>query len=69
MGAAIRDNTPRAVVTALIVGPLLTLINQYDAIAGEDVFSWLQAGLTFLVPFAVSLVTSLLIARKNGGPH
>ncbi len=41
---------------ALIVGLLLTLINQAAVIAGGDatVATWVRCGLNFLVPFVVS---------------
>ena len=44
----------RAVLVALVVGPLLTLINQYDAIFGEASFFWGRFALTTMVPFCVS---------------
>jgi len=44
----------RALKTALIVGPVLTLINQGDAIAAGEGFSVLKAALTFVVPYVVA---------------
>ena len=69
------QNLRRAFRTALIVGPILTLINQTDAIAsllsletvpGATLF---RIGLTFLVPFLVSLFSSALAdkARYDSG--
>lgn len=45
---------PRALKTALIVGPLLTVINQFEAIWQLSGFNFWQFALTLLVPFGVS---------------
>lgn len=50
----------RAVVIALIVGTLLNLINQSEALLGNQPLKWLQAILTYSVPFMVSLFSSWL---------
>jgi len=42
-----------ALKVALVVGSVLILINQYDAIFGEQSFRWLAALLTYCVPFIV----------------
>lgn len=55
----------RAVIAALIVGPILTLINQWDALFSDAVFNGTKAGLTFVVPFCVSLVTGLIGFRDS----
>lgn len=41
--------------TAIVVGTILTVINQWDALFGEAPFRWLPFGLTYVVPFAVFL--------------
>ena len=51
---------PRAVVATILVGPLLTLINQWDALFGSQPFDWFTAGLTFVVPFCVSSASGFL---------
>ncbi|PHR57151.1 MAG: hypothetical protein COA47_12125 [Robiginitomaculum sp.] len=48
----------RALITMAIVGPLLTLINQWEGLARFDL-NWWKVALTFIVPFAVSLSSSL----------
>ena len=61
-----RANLRRAAVTAFIVGPILTLINQWNAVvmlAGGQTpprIALLQIALTFAVPFCVSLSSSAL---------
>ncbi|NAO95616.1 hypothetical protein FRY77_06240 [Halomonas sp. MG34] len=45
---------PRALKTALIIGPLLTVINQFEALWALSGFSFWQFALTMLVPFCVS---------------
>lgn len=39
--------------TALFVGSLLTLINQWSSLFGAEPFKWLPFFLTYLVPFCV----------------
>lgn len=59
----------RALCTSLVVGPILTLINQWDVFLGEAEVAVIQVALTFLVPFSVSLCTAWLIGRhKKGRP-
>ncbi len=45
-----------AAITALIVGPILTLINQGDAVLAGRGLDWLKVALTFAVPYAVATV-------------
>jgi hypothetical protein len=49
----------------MIVGPILTLINQYDTIASGafGVRFFLKMGLTFLVPYSVSSYSSVMALR------
>jgi hypothetical protein len=49
----------------MIVGPVLTLINQYDAIASGSfgAKSFFKMGLTFLVPYSVSSYSSVMALR------
>ncbi|MEL6963858.1 MAG: methyl-accepting chemotaxis protein [Pseudomonadota bacterium] len=54
----------RAVIAMLIVGPTLTLINQWDALTGSATLHWSKAALTFAVPFCVSLVTGIVATRQ-----
>lgn len=56
----------RAVIVAAVVGPVLTLINQGDALWGAAAFNLHKAVLTFIVPFCVSMVSGLLAARTFG---
>jgi hypothetical protein len=50
---------------ALIVGPILVFINHGDAImAGTmDTIAWLKSGLTMIVPYAVSTLSSISAYR------
>jgi phosphoribosylformylglycinamidine synthase len=50
----------RAVVMAAVVGPILTLINQGDALVTEVSFSFWKAGLTFIVPYLVATVSAVV---------
>jgi hypothetical protein len=65
-------NLRRATITSLIVGPVLTAINQTPILAalmrGEDVprIAFLRIALTFVVPFVVSLTSAAMAGVKRG---
>ena len=51
---AISDGVPRrSFYVALIVGTVLNLINQGDALLGMASINWLKLVLTYCVPYAV----------------
>ncbi len=54
----------RSVIMAAFVGPLLTLINQGDALVSDAPFSFWKAGLTFLVPYLVATLSA--VATRHG---
>lgn len=57
----------RAVKVALIITPILTVMNHFQEIRElrmGEVF-WLQAALTFLVPYCVSTFSSAQAAREE----
>ena len=60
-----RRNLRRTLRIALVVGVILTLINQGTVIADGNATAatWLRCGLNFLVPFLVSNA-GLLSARR-----
>lgn len=66
-----RASLARALRTALLVGPILTLINQPDVVfglfdgRGPAPSVWMRIALTFIVPFLVSLVSSALADRNR----
>jgi hypothetical protein len=50
----VSDGVPsRSLAVALVVGTVLNLINQGDAILGAGSVNWLKIALTYLVPYAV----------------
>lgn len=57
---------PRAVIATILVGPLLTLINQWHALFGSQAFDWTSAALTFIVPFCVSSASGFFSSRDSG---
>lgn len=65
------ENLRWALVTAMIVGPVLTAINQSAAIAGLfsgqplPAMAALRIGLTFAVPFIVSLTSAALAESRR----
>lgn len=51
---AVSDGVPRrSFYVALIVGTILNVINQGDAIFGTESINWLKVLLTYFVPYAV----------------
>ncbi len=55
----------RACVIAAIVGPVLIAINQGAELASGAGLSYFKAALTIIVPFLVSLTSSVLSARER----
>lgn len=52
--------TPRrAAKLAAVVGTLLVLINQWEAVTGSAAMDWLKVVLTYCVPYLVSTYTSV----------
>ena len=59
----------RALIMAAVVGPILTLINQGDALVSDVPFSFWKAGLTFIVPYLVATVSAVATHRRSdAGP-
>ncbi|MCK6262148.1 nitrate/nitrite transporter NrtS [Vibrio sp. ZSDE26] len=59
----------RAAWIALIVGTLLNIINQHDAIFFDASIQWIKIGLTYCVPFFVSLISSIITMRDMAQEH
>ena len=55
-----KETTVRAIKVALVIGPVLTIINQHDVIlAGQFDFKFCyKLVLTFMVPYCVSAYSS-----------
>jgi hypothetical protein len=64
-----REHLRRTATIALIVGTVLTLINQADVIIGGDAsaLTWVKAGLNYCVPFVVSNLGLLAGKRAEAG--
>lgn len=58
----------RAVITAVLIGTILTIINQWTFFAGTEPFSAIKAMLTLIVPFLVSLAGAALMRRELSVP-
>ncbi|MEM9838129.1 MAG: nitrate/nitrite transporter NrtS [Pseudomonadota bacterium] len=59
--AVLRD----ALATALVVGPVLTLINHGDTMAAGGALPSGKVALTFLVPFTVATVAGLRASHRR----
>lgn len=64
-----REHLRRTLRIALVVGIVLTLINQADVIIGGDAsaLTWVKVGLNFCVPFVVSNLGLVAGKRAEGG--
>ena len=55
-----------ALKVAVVVGTILNLINQGDVVWGEAELNTFKAGLTYCVPFCVSLFGAHMALRRRG---
>lgn len=62
-----RNTVRRAIRISLIVGTVLTFINQYDAPMGQEPFKLIPALLTYVVPFCISTYSTCLTLRQLTG--
>ena len=66
---AVSDGVPhRSLTVALVVGTVLNLINQGDAIFGTTSVNWLKLALTYCVPYVVCTYGAVSFALKTGSP-
>ena len=49
------------VIVAILVGTILTLINQFERVIVLDALNWWKMGLSYLVPFCVSVFSALAV--------
>lgn len=59
------DVQRRALVIAAIVGTILNCINQVPDMMQGASLQWIQAGLTYCVPYCVSLYSSIAALRRQ----
>ncbi|WP_133467790.1 nitrate/nitrite transporter NrtS [Paraglaciecola marina] len=52
-----------AIYISIIVGSLLTLINQGEAFLGDAELNWCKVITTYMVPFCVSMYSSIKAAK------
>ncbi|MBL4757696.1 MAG: hypothetical protein JKY32_08680 [Rhizobiales bacterium] len=55
----------RAIKVAAIVGPVLTLINQWEGMVGAAPLVIWKIILTFIVPFLVSYFSAIMAQRES----
>lgn len=60
-----RDVQKRALVIAVIVGTILNCINQAPDLMQGASLEWVKAGLTYCVPYCVSLYSSIAALRRQ----
>ncbi|MGE0586858.1 MAG: nitrate/nitrite transporter NrtS [Flavobacteriaceae bacterium] len=67
---AFSEGVPRrSLYVALVVGTILNVINQGDAIFGADPVSWLKVLLTFCVPYGVCTYGAVSAQATNIKSH
>lgn len=54
-----------AIFISILVGTILTLINQGEALIGDAEINWFKVVLTYIVPFCVSLYSSTLALKDT----
>jgi methyl-accepting chemotaxis protein len=54
----------RSLIISGIVGTLLTVTNQYEAIFGADAINFLKASITYITPFCVTLMASVMERKR-----
>jgi len=54
----------RGVLVAFLVGSILTLINQFEQVIALKSLNWWKMGLSYLVPFCVSVFSALAVQPK-----
>ncbi|MBO1255199.1 hypothetical protein J3L16_05810 [Alteromonas sp. 5E99-2] len=59
----------RSLITMLLVGTVLNLINQTDGLLGNAPLNVLNLLLTYLVPFLVSITSGLLTLKECQDEH
>jgi len=64
---AVSEGVPRrSFYVALVVGTVLNLINQGDALLGMASINWLKLALTYCVPYAVCTYGAVSYRLKQG---
>ncbi|OKY26543.1 nitrate/nitrite transporter NrtS [Thalassotalea sp. PP2-459] len=53
-----RKQFKTAVTISLVVGTILTLVNQSDVIFSDQPLNWFKVIITYIVPFCVSVYSS-----------
>ncbi|MGH3279767.1 MAG: nitrate/nitrite transporter NrtS [Trebonia sp.] len=64
---AYRRHLSRTLATALVVGTILFVINHLDTVLRGKAATgtWVEAGLTYLVPFCVANIGILIACRRT----
>jgi hypothetical protein len=63
---ALSDGVPqRSLVVALVVGTILNLINQGEALLALAQINWLKVILTYLVPYAVCTYGAVSVQMRE----
>lgn len=58
----------RGLIVSILVGSLLTLINQFEAISALQTPNLLKMGLSYVVPFCVSVFSAMAVRKNPADP-
>jgi hypothetical protein len=54
----------RGIIVALLVGTILTAINQFERVVALEALNWWKLALSYLVPFCVSVFSALAVKAE-----
>jgi methyl-accepting chemotaxis protein len=54
----------RSLIISGVVGTILTVTNQYEAIFGAEAINFLTASITYIIPFCVTLLASMMERKQ-----
>jgi len=54
----------RSAVISVVVGTVLTVTNQYEAMIGDEELNLVKGLITYIIPFCVSLMSALLEKKR-----
>jgi len=58
----------RGLIVSILVGSLLTLINQFEVISALQTPNLLKMGLSYIVPFCVSVFSAMAVRKNPADP-
>jgi hypothetical protein len=60
-----RSVVVRSLKVSALVGTILVIINQFDAVFGEESFNWIKIVLTYMVPYCVATYAAVRALQEQ----